>query len=461
MSRREVERATVLERVRLESIGLGPAASLLGLSYRQTKRIYARYKVLGGGGLVHASVGRPSNRAHPHAEREMVMSLIRQHYGGEKGKGANERFGPTLVAEHLWTDHGVLVPVRTLMRWMTSDGLWSRARKVRSVKHKRRERKARFGDLIQLDGSFHDWFEGRGGNMTPCLMTMVDDATGITMMSFEEQETTWSAASLLHEWIGEYGIPKALYTDWKNVYKRALTAGERARGEREAFTQFGLMCEKLGITIIAASSPQAKGRVERAHGTHQDRLVKKLRLKGISDLQMANEYLRQHYINAHNARFSVRAANEVDAHRPRNSIELSDEDIYCLEYDRTVGHDHVVQYETRSLQLDPRARGRVPAKSKVLVRESRDGNLRVIKAERSGRGISERTLKWTAAPPRLAKPSPSAQAPKAVPARASNTDQRRQVTPAPDHPWRRQHHLWAELAQKNRAAQMQTPELND
>ena len=466
MSGRELERGSVLERVQLGSIDLGAAASLLGLSYRQTRRVYARYKAHGGAGLVHRGAGRPSNRSHPSAEREMVMSLIRKHYGGKKERGPHERFGPTLVAEHLWTDHGVLVAVRTLTRWMIDDGLWSRARKTRSVKHPRRERKARFGDLIQLDGSFHDWLEGRGGMMTPCLMTMVDDATGLTLLSFEDHETTWAATKVLRAWIGEYGIPRALYTDWSNVYKRLLTAGERTRGESEAFTQFGRMCEKLGITIIAASSPQAKGRVERAHGTHQDRLIKKLRLRGISNLEEANKYLRGDYIRAHNARFSVRAADEVDSHRPRHSVTMGDEDIYCLEYSRTVGHDHVVQYETLSLQLDPRVRGRVPAKSKVLVRESEDGGLRVIKAEGLGRHASERVLKWTPAPPRSAKPSkPSSLLQAAIETMLSEvpeTERRPQPPkPGPDHPWRATHRRWVELARTSRAAPMQTAEKDE
>jgi hypothetical protein len=465
MSRRELERASILERVKSAAMRLATAASLLGLSYRQTRRLHARYKAYGAAGLVHASAGRPSNRSHPRAEREMVISLIRQHYGGEKGKGPNERFGPTLVAEHLWIDHGVLVPVRTLTRWMTGDGIWSRARKTRSVKHPRRERKAEFGALVQLDGSFHDWFEGRGGIASPCLMTMVDDATGVTLLSFEGQETTWSATRVLRSWISAYGIPRALYTDWKNVYKRPLTAGEKARGESEAFTQFGRMCEKLGITIIPASSPQAKGRVERAHGTHQDRLIKKLRLKEISDLEAANEFLRSDYIPAHNRRFSVRAVSEVDSHRPRNSVMISDEDIYCLEYSRMVGHDHVVQYETKSLQLDPRLRGRVPAKSKVLVRESEDGTLRVIKVEREGRHTSERALKWTSAPPRLAKPSSLPPDIEVIETKLIEVEKSARKSerpkPAADHPWRVQHSQWAELARRSRAAQMQTPELND
>jgi hypothetical protein len=267
---------------------------------------------------------------------------------------------------------------------------------------------------------------------------------------------------MLRAWITEYGIPRALYTDWKNVYKRPLTPGEKARGETEAFTQFGRMCEKLGITIIPASSPQAKGRVERAHGTHQDRLIKKLRLKGICDVEAANEYLRGDYIPAHNRRFSVRAASEVDSHRPRNSVMIRDEDIYCLEYSRIVGHDHVVQYETMSLQLDPRLRGRVPVKSKVLVRQSEDGTLRVIKVERNGRHTSERTLKWAPAPPRLVKPSSLPPAIQTKLIEDSKCARKSQPTkPAPDHPWRAQHSQWAELARRSRAAQMQTPELSD
>lgn len=462
MSMRELERASVLERVRSVSISVGVAASLLGLSYRQTKRLYARYKALGGAGLVHGSAGRPSNRSRATAQREMVISLIREHYGGEKGKGANERLGPTLAAEHLWTDHGVLVPVRTLMRWMIDEGLWSRARKTRSGKHKRRERRAEFGALIQLDGSFHDWFEGRGGITSACVMTMVDDATGVSLLEFTKQETTWAAVHVLKSWIAEHGVPRALYTDWKNVYKRPLTSAERGRGETEAFTQFGRMCEKLGITVIAASSPQAKGRVERAHGTHQDRLVKKLRLKRISDIKTANEYLRSDYTADHNARFAVRAASDVNSHRPRNSISIADSDIYCLEYSRIVSHDHVVQYETKTLQLDPRQRGRVPAKSKILVRESEDGTLRLIKVERDGRHISERTLKWTPAPPRSVKTSSLPRITEVRLTEVLATERKLQPPkPGPDHPWRVTHQRWVELARQSRAAQMQTPELND
>lgn len=153
---------------------------------------------------------------------------------------------------------------------MSGEGLWSRVRRSRPSP-KRRERRAHFGELVQLDGSFHDWFEGRGerAGRRSCVMNMVDDATGTTLLRFGEEETTWAAADILRAWIALYGVPRALYTDWKNVYKREPTSAEAIRGE-EGHTQFGRMCAKLGIEIIAAGTPQAKGRVERNNGTQQD-----------------------------------------------------------------------------------------------------------------------------------------------------------------------------------------------
>ena len=198
MSRRELDRLAVMARVKSGSISLSDATPLLGISYRQAKRLYARYKARGASGLMHANAGRVSNRSHPLAEREMVISLVRDHYSGEKSKGVLQRFGPTLTAEHLWSDHGVLVPVNTLARWMRDDGLWSRVRKRKSIQHQRRERCEHLGELVQLDGSFHDWFEGRGEIDMGCLMTMVDDATSDTLLSMGREETTWAAADASH-----------------------------------------------------------------------------------------------------------------------------------------------------------------------------------------------------------------------------------------------------------------------
>lgn len=190
--------------------------------------------------------------------RRRVLALVKKKYSGDPAT----RFGPTLAAEHLDSEDGITVDHETLRRWMLAAGLWSRARK-RSPHRQRRERMAHFGELLQLDGSFHSWFEDRGPQR--CLLTLVDDATGRTFGQLGEQETIWAAAGVLRAWIEQWGIPRALYTDWKNVYVRRPTAAEEETGA-EPLTQFGRMCAARGIKIIPASSPQAKGRIERNHG---------------------------------------------------------------------------------------------------------------------------------------------------------------------------------------------------
>ena len=185
--------------------------------------------------------------------------------------------------------------------------------RAQTVAHRaRRERKAHFGELVQLDGSFHLWYEARAPR--GCLMNLVDDATGRTLARLGAEETIWAAVDVLRRWIEAYGVPLALYTDWKNVYVRAPNAEEQATGA-VPLTQFGRMCAALGIQIIAASSPQAKGRVERNHGTHQDRLVKKLRRLEIADATAANTFLEQTYLPEHNRRFAVAPASAEDFHR--------------------------------------------------------------------------------------------------------------------------------------------------
>ena len=178
------------------------------------------------------------------------MALVREKYSGPVAV----RFGPTLAAEHLASEDGIRVHHDTLRRWMLAAGLWSRARK-RAPHRQRRERKAHFGELVQLDGSFHLWYEARAPR--GCLMNLVDDATGRTLARLGGEETIWAAADVLRRWIEAYGVPLALYTDWKNVYVRVPNAEEQVTGA-VPLTQFGRMCASLGIQIIAASSPQAK-----------------------------------------------------------------------------------------------------------------------------------------------------------------------------------------------------------
>lgn len=422
MSRKEFERGAVFGRVERGELPIKEAAVLLRLSYRQAKRLYPRYRDEGPAGLVHRSVGRVSNHAREESEKDRVLDIVREQYGGRAERGAGQRFGPTLVEEHLWEDHGIRIPRTTLQDWMKEAELWSRVRRSRPSK-KRRERRAHFGELVQFDGSFHDWFEGRGerGGRRSCVMNMVDDATGTTLLRFGEQETIWAAVDILRAWIEKYGVPRALYTDWKNVYKRQPTSAEEAAGEA-GHTQFGRMCAKLGIEIIAANSPQAKGRVERSNGTQQDRLIKKMRVRGIEDDAGANAYVESVYLPAYNARYAVAPASAVDYHLPRNPAQR-DADVFCLEHPRTVGNDFVVQFDKRALQLDRAARGRVPAGSKVVVREAQDGALRVFHISHL---TGERECRWTPAAPRVGK----------APAKATVPTAKEPNRAPSDHPWR-------------------------
>ncbi len=317
---------------------------------------------------MHGNVGRASNRADD-KRREQVLELVRENYSGEP----HECFGPTLASEHLAADQGIAVPRETLRRWMLAAGLGSRRRK-RKPHRRRRQRRAHFGALIQLDGAHHDWLEGRGPK--GCLMNLVDDATGLALCRFSDQETTWAAADLLQAWVRRHGVPKALYCDWKNVYKRQPTSREAIAGI-EPQTQFGGLCAKLGIGIMAASSPQAKGRVERHHGTHQDRLIKKMRLEGIADYEAANRYLDEQYLDEHNAKFAHEPAAGADFHR-RLWKRLDLKWVFCLEAERVVSNDRVVRFENRFLQLQPKRRQGLGAGARVTVQQARDGEMRVL-----------------------------------------------------------------------------------
>jgi transposase len=368
MSSRELERVEVLGRVASKGLKLMDAAAMLQLSYRQAKRLWRRYQQVGAKGLKHGNAGKTSNRSKAVKFRHKVLGLVKKKYGGSE----EDRFGPTLAAEQLAEEDGIAIDHETLRRWMLAEGLWSRQRK-RKPYRKRRERKPHFGELVQLDGSFHDWLEGRGPG--GCLMDMVDDATGTTQGRMGKEETIWAAVGVLQVWIRKYGVPRALYTDWKNVYKRAATAAEQLRGE-VPITQFGRMCQKLGIRIVAASSPQAKGRVERNHGTHQDRLVKKLRRKRIASYEAANHYLEKEYLAEHNRRFA-RAAAEAEDYHGRAPTVRELRQIFRLETERRISNDWVIQHDGRSLQLKPGQQRYGPTQSKALVCEWEDGTMEV------------------------------------------------------------------------------------
>lgn len=367
MSRKELHRKTVLELVQTKRLTLIEASERMQLSYRQTLRVFERFSTQGDEGLVHRRRGQASNRAYPAAFRGKVLRRYRERY-------KDHDVGPTLAAEKLLGE-GLRVDHETLRRWLLHEGDWKKRRK-RKTHRSRRARKAHFGELVQMDGSHHAWFSP--DHAKACLMNMVDDATGATLGLMEHQETTEAAMNLLRRWIEKYGIPKALYTDKKNVYitGREPTLEEELAGETP-MTAFGKACDKLGIEIIAAHSPQAKGRVERSNGTYQDRLVKELALRRITTCKSADTLLDNGFCEALNAKFAVQALEEEDYHRPLPK-GLNLDDVFCFEAYRVVQNDWVVRHENRYYQILKDNTPLPKPKNKILVRTYLDGRMQLL-----------------------------------------------------------------------------------
>jgi hypothetical protein len=368
MSRKDCRKVQILSRVKDKLITIHRAGELLGVSHRQAKRLWKRYREGGEQAVIHRGRGVRSNNCIEAEVKRQVLDRYRQAYMG---------FGPTLAAEKLAEDDGFRpISRETLRLWLVEAGLWKRHRR-RSPYRKRREPKHHFGELLQLDGSHHRWF-GEEHNSC-CLMNLVDDATGITLAMLSEQETTEAAMRILWAWIDKYGIPLALYCDLKNVYlchDREPTLEEQLEG-RLPKTAFGVACEKLGIEIISAYSPQAKGRVERKHGVYQDRFVKELRLKGVTAIAAGNMILQGGFIDKLNKKFSRAPLAHEDFHvRLRAGQDLRD--IFCFEQTRCVGHDWVVRSENRFYQLIPDREPLPRATSKVTVRMWLDGSVHIL-----------------------------------------------------------------------------------
>ncbi len=394
----------VLGEVKAGRLKVVEAAESMALSYRQAKRVWKRYEAKGDAGLVHGLRGRPSGRRKAPALRKKILNRYRERYGD---------FGPTLATEHL-AKEGMVVDHETLRRWLKESGEW-RPRRRRQKHRQWRERKASFGEMVQMDGSEHDWFEGRRGRAV--VMVAVDDATNRVMARFFEGETTHACYDLMEGWIRRHGVPQSLYVDRDSIYRceRERSVAEEVAGE-EARTQFGRAMKELGVELILANSPQAKGRVERTNGTLQDRLVKGLRLAGIKDLEGANEYLEAVYLPDHNRRFMVKAMSEADVHRgmPR---EL--ERILSWAEKRQVQRDWTVVWEGRWFQIGREHQGLNLVGQAVEVRRLRDDRIVLLKGEQ--------ILRWKELPGR----------PPRVQAKAPGAVKREVKPPAADHPWKR------------------------
>ncbi|MCK4262315.1 ISNCY family transposase, partial [bacterium] len=364
MSVEEARRVNIVNQVIEELITQKKAAEIIGVSYRQTERLVARVREEGNRGIIHKSRGKPSNRAIDEQARAKAIQLCKEEYPD---------FGPTLASEKLCELNKIKVYHDTLRRWLidTDKDKWEWQRKARP--HRQwRQRKDYFGEMVQVDGSHHDWLEGRGPWLI--LMGYIDDATGITFGRFYDYEGTMPAMDSLMRYIGKYGVPQSIYLDKHSTYKspKKQTIEEQLRNE-VPLSQFERAAKELGIIIIHANSCQAKGRVERGFKTHQDRLIKEMRLAGIKTKDEANEFLGTYYLAKHNKKFSISPAKEANGHRKApGKKELKR--ILCIQTKRHLGNDAVIRHDNKFYQIEDIPRRRIKA---VMVEDRLDGSMHV------------------------------------------------------------------------------------
>jgi len=362
MTTRELDRLKVIHQVLQHKLTWPQAATQLARSVRQIGRLCARVRTEGHKGIIHRLRDRPSNHHLRQETLAQALRLVHQHYPD---------FGPTFATEKLRERHHLTLSPSTLRRGMIASGLW-RPRHRKPPHRAWRPRRACVGELVQLDGSDHAWFEDRGPRCV--LLLYIDDATSRLLEgAFVTVEDTRTLLSTTQTYLKRHGRPVAFYVDKDSIYTVNRQASiEEQLQDSAPLTQFTRAMRELGIEVIAANSPQAKGRVERSFDTQQDRLVKELRLAGISTIPEANRFLHAHYFPAHNARFAVEPANPTNAHRPL--LKTHDLDAICsVQTTRTIDHDFTLRLQNRFFQLLPEQPVRIRPGDTVLIEQRLEG----------------------------------------------------------------------------------------
>jgi transposase len=405
MSKKELTRLEVMKRLEEKSLKQKAAAAMLGISVRHVKRLLRAYRQGGAGGLICKRRGKVSNNRLRTEVKQQAIDLIHSRY---------HDFGPTLAHEKLSEVHGLKLSVETVRQLMIAEGIW-KARQAKQVEvHQMRARRACLGELVQLDGSPHKWFEERAPGCT--LLVFIDDATGRLMeLYFTPSETTLSYFAASRRYLSRYGKPVALYSDknsiFRIIHKNALTG--------DGMTQFGRAMKELDIEIICANSPQAKGRVERAIQTLQDRLVKELRLRGIASIAAANAYAPE-FMADFNARFAVQPRSSQDAHRPILPSEDLDL-IFTRQEQRTLSKNLTLQYNKVVYQIQTSRPTYALRKAPVTVCEDPNGAIAIL--------YKGHPLDYTV----FHKQQRQAEV---VDSKAIETKLKKPHKPAKDHPWR-------------------------
>ncbi|MBI5222162.1 MAG: ISNCY family transposase [Candidatus Magasanikbacteria bacterium] len=416
MSHQEIKRYDIIKRLINKELNGSEAAGLLGLSVRHTKRLKAKVKEKGAAGLAHASRGKPGNRKMPETERHKIIKLIRRHYFD---------FKPGFAAEKLSEKHRIVRDPKTIRQIMIGEGLWKPKQKKKSVHRSWRQRKAHFGEMIQFDGSYEHWLEDRNSAGEICLLAGIDDATGIvTKAKFDTDEGVFPVFGFWKEYVTANGKPDSIYVDKFSTYKMNQRV---AIENHDTKTQFERAMSELNIEPITAHSSEAKGRVERLFHTLQDRLIKELRLAGISSVAEANEFLEKTFLPKFNARFSVEPRAKTNLHKQLNQTEIKKlGSVFSRQYHRTVRSDWTVSFNNQWYQLTKQQPATVCKNDIITVEQRLDGSIRFRLRGKylNYEPLPERpkklnnNLAWVIAAGQTSTPKPSCK-------------------PAPDHPWRR------------------------
>jgi len=404
VSQRELKRLHIIQKVLNEKLSQVEAGEILLLSDRQIRRIVSKIRQEGDKGIRHGLRGKPSSRMLPKKVKEKAIRLYREKYKG---------FGPTLLSEKLLELEGIKTSKETLRNWLIETGDWEKVRKNRT--HRQwRERKHYYGEMVQMDGSHHDWLEGRGPELV--LMAYIDDATNTVFARFYDYEGTIPAMESFKHYIEKYGIPISVYLDRHTTYKSTgKPTIEDELANKLPKSQFERALEELGVRVIHAYSPQAKGRIERLFKTLQDRLVKEMRLKGINTKEQANDFLK-HYLQGHNERFSIKPAKEGDLHRgiPKDA---DIDRILCIKTKRTLRNDFTISHDGNLYQITERVNG-----NEVIVEERVDGSMHII--------CDNRRLKFKEITSRHVRNKVTEQ-------KAIQSKPKKVCIPPKDHPWRK------------------------
>jgi hypothetical protein len=409
MSQKELQRLPVIEAVLTHQMTQIEAAECLDLSTRQVRRLERRVQVEGPSGLMHRSCGQPARHRLPETLKPRVIELIRDRYPD---------FGPTLASEKLAERHRIVLSDETIRQWMRAEGLFAGRRHPRP--HRQwRERRACYGQMLQMDGSHHDWLEGRGPRLV--LMGYIDDATGKAYGRFYDSEDLPAALESFQRYCRLYGIPQSVYLDKHTIYRspKEPTVEEQLQG-KDPKSQFERALSELGVQMIHANSPQAKGRIERLFKTLQDRLVKEMRLAGIRTLEEANRFLRG-FLARFNRRFARVAREPGNLHRPAPAGKILSQ-VLCVKEPRVVTNDETIRINGQRLQLLP-AGLRPLAKKGVTVTISPQGRMGVLY---EGKELAYRVLPE--------QPRPKAEP---EPFKAARSFPQMARKPAADHPWRK------------------------